>query len=122
MTACKIHRATASQGDHQPIFTPERATPGSPLLDADLMSVWAAENGLNSVTYQELVNTRAVKEMVAGYIGVLNAELNRWETIKKWALLDHDLSIEGGELTPSLKVKRAVVAEQNNHTLNALYS
>src|SRR3954447_9146278 len=33
MTACKIHRATASQGDHQPIFTPERATPGSPLLD-----------------------------------------------------------------------------------------
>ena len=32
MTACKIHRATASQGDHQPIFTPERATPGSPLL------------------------------------------------------------------------------------------
>src|SRR6476659_541593 len=33
MTACKIHRATASQGDHQPIFTPERATPGSPWLD-----------------------------------------------------------------------------------------
>jgi ATP/maltotriose-dependent transcriptional regulator MalT len=38
MTACKIHRATASQGDHQPIFIPERATPGSPWLDGHLES------------------------------------------------------------------------------------
>ena len=91
-------------------------------LDADLMSVWAAENGLNSVTYQELVNAPAVRDMIAGYIGALNAELNRWETVKKWALLDHDLSVEGGELTPSLKVKRSVVAEQNKRILDAFYT
>ena len=91
-------------------------------LDADLMSVWAAENGLNGATYRELVNAPAVRDMIAGYIGALNAELNRWETVKKWALLDHDLSVEGGELTPSLKVKRAVVAEQNKHILDALYT
>ena len=91
-------------------------------LDADLMSVWAAENGLDGATYQELVNAPAVRDMIAGYIGALNAELNRWETIKKWALLDHDLSVEGGELTPSLKVKRAVVAEQNKRILDALYT
>ena len=91
-------------------------------LDADLMSVWAAENGLNGATYQELVNAPAVRDMIAGYIGALNAELNRWETVKKWALLDHDLSIEGGELTPSLKVKRSVVAEQNKRILDAFYT
>ena len=91
-------------------------------LDADLMSVWAAENGLNGATYQELVNAPAVRDMIAGYIGALNAELNRWETVKKWALLDHDLSVEGGELTPSLKVKRSVVAEQNKHILDAFYT
>ena len=91
-------------------------------LDADLMSVWAAENGLNGATYQELVNAPAVRDMIAGYIGALNAELNRWETVKKWALLDHDLSVEGGELTPSLKVKRSVVAEQNKRILDALYT
>jgi long-chain acyl-CoA synthetase len=91
-------------------------------LDADLMSGWASENGLDGTTYQELVNAPSVRKMIDGYVATLNAELNRWETIKKWALLDHDLSIEGGELTPSLKVKRAVVAEKNNHTLNALYS
>ena len=75
-----------------------------------------------SATYEELVNTPAVRDMIAGHIDALNAELNRWETIKKWALLDHDLSIEGGELTPSLKVKRSVVAEQNKHILDALYT
>jgi long-chain acyl-CoA synthetase len=91
-------------------------------LDADLMSGWASENGLDRATYQELVNAPSVRKMIDGYVATLNAELNRWETIKKWALLDHDLSIDGGELTPSLKVKRSVVAEQNRHILDALYT
>ena len=51
--------------------------------------------------------------MVADYVEELNSQLNRWETIKKWELLDHDLTIESGELTPSMKVKRNVV-EGNN--------
>jgi len=91
-------------------------------LDADLMSEWAAENGLDGATYQDLVNEPAVGEMIGEYIAKLNGELNRWETIKKWVLLDHDLSIERGELTPSLKVKRSVVAEQNKQVLDALYT
>ena len=82
-----------------------------------MMSGWAAENGLDGATYKELVNTPAVREMVDEYMVKLNAELNRWETVKKWTLLDHDLSIERGELTPSLKVKRSVVAEQNKQVL-----
>ena len=91
-------------------------------LDADLMSAWAAENGLDGATYEELVNAPAVGEMVDEYMAKLNGGLNRWETIKKWVLLDHDLSIERGELTPSLKVKRSVVAEHNKHMLDAFYS
>ena len=91
-------------------------------LDADLMSEWAAENGLDGATYQDLVNAPAVGEMIGEYIAKLNGELNRWETIKKWVLLDHDLSIERGELTPSLKVKRSVVAEQNKQVLDAFYT
>ena len=38
----------------------------------------------------------------------LNGRLNRWETIKDFRILDHDLSVESDELTPSLKVKRKV--------------
>jgi long-chain acyl-CoA synthetase len=56
------------------------------------------------------------------HVSNLNAGLNRWETIKKWALLDRDLSIETGELTPSLKVKRTVVAERYREMLDAFYA
>jgi len=91
-------------------------------LDADLISGWAAENGLDGATYKELVNAPAVGEMIDEYMAKLNGGLNRWETIKKWVLLDHDLSIERGELTPSLKVKRSVMAEQNKQILDAFYT
>jgi long-chain acyl-CoA synthetase len=91
-------------------------------LDADLMSGWARENGMDGATYQELVNAPSVREMIGEHVATLNAGLNRWETIKKWQLLDHDLSIERGELTPSLKVKRAVVVEQNTDILDSLYT
>ena len=63
-----------------------------------------------------------IEREIDEHVKKLNASLNRWETIKKWAVLDHDLSVDGGQLTPSLKVKRGVVAEQNKETLDGFYS
>ncbi|MGA9490684.1 MAG: long-chain fatty acid--CoA ligase [Mycobacterium sp.] len=91
-------------------------------LDADLTAGWAAEQGLPAESYDELVRLREVRDLIDEHIGRLNADLNRWETIKKWALLERDLSVEGGELTPSLKVKRAIVAERNKELLDSLYT
>ena len=91
-------------------------------LDADAISGWAKDHGLANTSYAELTKAPEVHKMVEEHVKKLNANLNRWETIKKWALLDHELSVERGELTPSLKVKRGVVAEQNKETLNDFYS
>jgi long-chain acyl-CoA synthetase len=91
-------------------------------LDPDLTASWAAEQGLLTESYDELIRLQAVRDLVEEHVGRLNAELNRWETIKKWALLDRDLTVEGGELTPSLKVKRAVVAERNRELLDSFYT
>jgi long-chain acyl-CoA synthetase len=91
-------------------------------LDPDAMVGWAAENGLAGKSYAEIVNCDACKTMVAGYVDQLNAKLNRWETIKKWELLDHDLTVESGELTPSMKVKRSVVEGNNKDKIDALYA
>lgn len=91
-------------------------------LDPDALSDWAAERGLKDKSYAELTQLPEVHEMVDGYVKQLNSELNRWETIKKWSLLDHDLSVERGELTPSLKVKRSVVAERNKEVLDGFYT
>ncbi|MCV7204274.1 long-chain fatty acid--CoA ligase [Mycolicibacterium peregrinum] len=91
-------------------------------LDGDVISDWAANNGLEGASYSEMAQAAAVRQLVDGYVDQLNTGLNRWETIKKWALLDHDLTIESGELTPSLKAKRAVVGERYREVLDGLYT
>ncbi len=91
-------------------------------LDPDLIGGWAAENGMGDKSYAEIVSSDEVKAMVAGYVDELNKKLNRWETIKKHVVLDHDLTVESGELTPSLKVKRKVVEGNNKELLDSLYS
>lgn len=91
-------------------------------LDPDAMAGWAAENGMEGKSYTEIVNSDEVKAMVGGYVDELNTRLNRWETIKKWELLDHDLTVESGELTPSMKVKRNVVEDNYRDTIDRLYA
>ncbi|MFC5730730.1 MULTISPECIES: AMP-dependent synthetase/ligase [Nocardioides] len=91
-------------------------------LDPDALAAWAAENGMEGASYTELVRSEKVKAMVGEYVDELNQQLNRWETVKKWELLDHDLTIESGELTPSLKVKRNVVEANNKDLIDGFYS
>ena len=90
-------------------------------LDPDAMTEWAAHNDMEGASYQEIVSSQQVKDMVAGYVDQLNERLNRWETVKKWILLDHDLTVESGELTPSMKVKRKVVEDNYRDRIDALY-
>ncbi|MDO9458091.1 long-chain fatty acid--CoA ligase [Nocardioides sp.] len=90
-------------------------------LDPDAMAGWADENGMSGKSYDEVVSSEPVKAMVADYVEQLNAKLNRWETIKKWEILGSDLTIESGELTPSLKVKRNVVEKNNKELINSFY-
>jgi long-chain acyl-CoA synthetase len=90
-------------------------------LDPDAMEGWAKENGVSG-SYAEIVASDACDKMVQGYIEELNGHLNRWETIKKWKLLDHDLSVESGELTPSMKVKRNVVEDNYADLIDSFYA
>jgi long-chain acyl-CoA synthetase len=90
-------------------------------LDADAMTAWAAEHGMAGRSYADVVTSDDVRTLVQGYIGELNSRLNRWETIKKFVILDRDLTVEAGELTPSLKLKRKFVAQKFADELSALY-
>jgi long-chain acyl-CoA synthetase len=91
-------------------------------LDPDAMAGWAEENGMGGRSYTEIVQSDEVQKMVGDYVDELNSHLNRWETIKKWKLLDHDLTVESGELTPSMKVKRNVVQENNQALIEQMYA
>jgi long-chain acyl-CoA synthetase len=90
-------------------------------LDPDAIAGWAEENDVEG-DYAQIVNSDKCREMVTGYVDELNGQLNRWETVKKWELLDHDLTVESGELTPSMKVKRNVVETNYKEKIDAFYS
>ncbi|MEQ4205689.1 long-chain fatty acid--CoA ligase [Actinopolymorpha sp. B9G3] len=91
-------------------------------LDPDAIVGWAAENGLEGRAYAEIVGSDAARAMVQGYIDQLNAKLNRWETIKQFAILDHDLTVEDGEMTPSLKLRRKAVETRYAEILDSFYA
>lgn len=91
-------------------------------LDPDSIATWCADNGVTAKSYAEQVSSPQVEALVAGYVEQLNERLNKWETIKRWTILDADLSIESGELTPSMKVKRALVEREQAERIEAMYA
>ena len=91
-------------------------------LDTDAMTEWGAHHDMAGESYATIVTSEACREMVSSYVDQLNAKLNRWETVKKFIVLDHEPSVESGELTPSMKVKRRVVEDNNKQQLDALYA
>ncbi|MFY2862098.1 AMP-dependent synthetase/ligase, partial [Mycobacterium sp. THU-M104] len=81
-------------------------------LDGEAIADWAARNGLADKSFPEIARDERTRELIAGYIDALNSELNRWEQIKKFAIADHELSVESGDLTPSLKLRRKAVIDK----------
>jgi long-chain acyl-CoA synthetase len=63
-----------------------------------------------------------VHKLIGDHIDAINEKFARVEQIKKFAILPHDLSQEGGELTPTLKVKRSVVTEKYADEVERLYA
>ena len=90
-------------------------------LDPDAVTPWAAGQGMAGQSYAEIAGSPQAHGMVQGYVDQLNAGLNRWETIKKFTILPRDLTVEAGELTPSLKLRRRVVTDKFRAELDALY-
>jgi long-chain acyl-CoA synthetase len=90
-------------------------------LDPDALAQWGKAQGLTATDYPSLSGNPAVHAYVQSCVEELNGRLNRWETVKDFRILDHDLTVEGGELTPSLKVKRKVVETKYESLLDSMY-
>lgn len=90
-------------------------------LDPDSIVLWAKEHGMSDKSYEQLTQDDQVKAMVDASVKELNAGLARYETLKYFAILPRDFSVESGELTPSLKVKRKVVEKQYATIIDGFY-
>jgi long-chain acyl-CoA synthetase len=68
------------------------------------------------------MTAEAVDAALEAAIAEINAGLNRWETIKQYRILPRELTVEAGEVTPSLKIKRAVVARNHADLIESIYA
>ncbi|MCQ4129068.1 long-chain fatty acid--CoA ligase [Rhodococcus erythropolis] len=69
-----------------------------------------------------LANEKTVRALVQGAFDDVNMRLNRWETIKNFVVLEEDLTIEAGELTASLKVRRSRVTDRYRAVVDEMYA
>ena len=90
-------------------------------LDEEEIAGYAAEHGLPA-DMPSLAREPAVRALVQEALDRANAKYAQVEQVKKFAILDHDLSQETGELTPTLKVKRGVVNDKYADVLDELYA
>ncbi len=90
-------------------------------LDPEEAEKFAAEHRLPGDP-EALAESPEVRAVIQAHLDKVNRKFARVEQVKKFAILPRDLSQEGGELTPTMKVKRNVVAEKYADRIDALYS
>jgi long-chain acyl-CoA synthetase len=91
-------------------------------INEDSVGKWAAKNGIAYTDYADLAGKSEVKALIWEDMKAINEELPSYETIKKIALLPEDMSVENGQLTPSMKVKRRIVEDTYKDILDGFYS
>ncbi len=87
-----------------------------------LLESRAQQRGWVHHSRQELLRHPEVLGRIQHQIDKLNADLAHFESIKKFALLDRELSQEAGELTPTLKVRRRIVTQKFDYLIESLYA
>ncbi|MGH3972034.1 MAG: AMP-dependent synthetase/ligase [Pseudonocardiaceae bacterium] len=92
-------------------------------LDADALPVWAAEHGKPAgVSAADLIDDEDLRAEVQGAVDDANKTVSKAETIRKFRILPVDFTEDSGQLTPTLKLKRAVVAMDFAADIEAIYS
>jgi len=97
-------------------------------VETEALQKWAAERGirtsaqaLSNAEYAELTRHPDLSAEVQRFIDQLNGGLASYATVKKFAILPSDFSVESGELTPSMKVKRKEIEKRNKALLDSFY-
>ena len=91
------------------------------VLDADYAPQWAAQNGLEGASLEDLATEPRVLEAVQAGIDEANSHLARVEQIKKFKVVPGDWMPGGDELTPTMKLKRSPIAAKYQAEIDAMY-
>ncbi len=90
-------------------------------LNQEMTLKIAREKNLNYVDYASLTQDQTILNMVRDLVADANSKLASFESIKRFSILPQDFSVEAGELTPSLKIKRKFLDKKLHAEIKALY-
>jgi long-chain acyl-CoA synthetase len=90
-------------------------------INHDELRHWADERGLGHLSYGDLARHDDTRRLIGSVVERVNGSLAKHELIRRFELLPQDFSVEGGELTPSLKVKRRLVEARYKDVIESLY-
>lgn len=85
------------------------------------LKAWCQKKSIDYTTNEEMVRNSAVLEKYAQVIEQASTEFGKWEQVKRFVLLTKEWTIEGGEYTPKLSLKRKVILEKNKDAIEKLY-
>src|SRR5439155_3729545 len=91
-------------------------------LDPEALTGWSTARGIANVPTAQLVENVNLRAVIQSAIDDANRSVSRAESIRKFALLPDNLTIADGELTPTLKVRRAIVAKHFGNVIDEMYS
>jgi len=87
----------------------------------EMIKNYAEENNIQYQNEKELVQNQKINQLISNEINRLSADLARYEQIKAFRLLPNMFTIEEGELTPTLKIKRKVVEQKYAELVESMY-
>ncbi len=90
-------------------------------LDPEEIGKWAREQGISG-GLDELARDERVRALIQGVVDGVNSERSRYEQVKRFTILPRDFTMDDGELTPTLKLKRRVVHSHFERELEELYA
>jgi long-chain acyl-CoA synthetase len=90
-------------------------------LDSVEVGKWAREHGLGQLDLASLAGDERVRTLIQGVVDDVNRERSRYEQIKRFEILARDFTMDDGEVTPTLKLKRRVVEEHFADAIEKLY-
>jgi long-chain acyl-CoA synthetase len=90
--------------------------------DWEMLRSYAQRKGLDLKTPSEFCRHPRILDLFQRQVDSLTQDLSRFERVKRVALLERELTVEGGELTPTLKVKRRVIAEKYREVIDRIYA
>jgi long-chain acyl-CoA synthetase len=92
------------------------------MIDHENVERYAQELNVPFTNFQSLCRTREVQELIQAEIDRVNARFARVEQVKKFRLIEHKLTAEDEELTPTMKLKRKLVNEKYRDLIESMYS